>query len=90
MPATLLLVEARVSCDGAFWRIWMSVWVLVRSQIAHASVVMLVSCVPGAGASFFGSCGNHRGWSCPRRQGSRYSKARRKEIVMEYRQGEDG
>lgn len=37
----------------------------VHSKISHASVVALVSYVPGAG-----SCGNHRGWICPRRQGA--------------------
>ena len=32
----------------------------VHSKISHASVVALVSYVPGAG-----SCGNHRGWILP-------------------------
>lgn len=39
MPETLSLVlrEDRVSCDGAFWRIWMSVWV----QCAHKSLTLV-------------------------------------------------
>ena len=58
----------------------------VHSQIAHASVVALVSCVPGAVASFSVLAAIIvGGFSLLLPPARRYAKAYRKEIVMEYR-----